>query len=317
MTQGDETMKTQCIGLVGGIQKFSTEDGPGIRTTVFLKGCPLNCKWCHNPELISPRRQLMRSDKKCIGCGACLSICPQKALSITSTGFHINREQCDNCLRCTEVCYAEAMNPVGKEMTVEEVMALVRQDKGYYQKTGGGLTISGGEMLQQHVFASALSDAAAEEGIGVVLDTSGHGKFDAFYSLAKRCSHILYDMKCIDDEIHCAVTGVSNLLLLENLRKLAADPEINPKIIMRMPLIHGINDTEPVIDETCRFYQANGLKTVTLLPYHELGIAKGRNIGRIVELFSAPPTKRLDEIREQFKSIGMDVTVLGQDSPAD
>ena len=310
-------MQKELKGLVGGIQKFSTEDGPGIRTTVFLKGCPLNCKWCHNPELINPQKQLMRSDKKCIGCGECIKVCPVGALSVDEGRFIIDRDRCTGCLKCTEVCYSEAMNPVGKDMTVQEVMALVRQDKGYYQKTGGGMTISGGELLMQHEFASALIDAASDEGIGTVLDTSGFGDGDVLLELARRSTNILYDMKFITDEGHRQATGVSNSLILDNLRRLAADRDINPKLIMRMPLIQGLNDTAEVIDATCEFYRQNRIKNVTLLPYHELGVSKSRNIGRVVELFCPPTPERLLEIRRQFEEIGMNVSVLGEDSPKD
>ena len=302
----------ELIGCVGGIQKYSTSDGPGIRTTVFLKGCPLKCRWCHNPELIHPEKQLLFTQQKCIGCGNCVKACPTGALHHCGDHIDIDKALCRNCYECVEHCYSEALRLAGKDMTVSEVMKLVRQDMGFYKRTGGGMTISGGELLTQAKFAEALLDAAIADGIGVALDTCGFGSSDTLLRMARKSSYILYDMKAIVDEVHIYATGVSNELILKNLIRLADDPDINPKILMRMPLIKGINDTDEIIGKTAEFYERHGLTKGTIFPYHELGISKYKSLGTGYESFSPPDTERLHEIQEIFSRHGMHADILGE-----
>ncbi len=302
--------------LVGSIQKFSVEDGPGIRTTIFLKGCPLNCRWCHNPELIDPHQQLIQSPNNCIGCGHCMEVCPSGAVfAEQQKGIMIDRDRCSVCLKCADECYAGALRPVAKLMTVEEILDTAQQDKGFYDHTGGGITISGGEILMHAVFVNRLIEEAGRREINVCLDTSGYGDDKALKKLAqkKNVTDILYDMKCIDDETHRKYTGVSNEKILDNLRMLASDENTADKITMRMPLIRNVNDTEDIIVKTGEFYKEIGIRRVNLLPYHNLGISKKRNVGGVQEEFLPPTDERLTEMENYFRDkAGLDVGILGR-----
>jgi len=294
-------------GLVGGLQKFSTDDGPGIRTTLFLKGCPLSCRWCHNPELIGPEPQLIVGPTNCVGCQSCLSQCKMGAITLSPGNLEVDWTRCTQCLECVKVCFANGLNAAGKWMTVAEVMEIARQDKDFYGHTGGGVTISGGELLCQPDFVEAIIKACGKEDINVILDTSGYGDFQILSDLASspNCTHVLYDIKAIQDDLHQSLTGVGNQQILSNLKKMASNVDLLPKLVIRMPLLANINDGEELICATCDFLMANNLHQVTLLPYHRLGVSKSQHVGKAQEVFQPTSKARLEEIRQYFEANGI------------
>ena len=306
-------MSKSITALIGNIQKFSTQDGPGIRSTVFLKGCPLRCVWCHNPEMIRPENQMMISPSRCIKCGECAAVCPERGITISEDGVAIDFTACKACGECAKVCYTKAITYVAEEMTVEEVMSVVLQDKEFYQDSGGGVTISGGEPLAHVVFARALIDACREEGVDVCIDTCGYGDTKQLMDLAlsPNVTHVLYDLKHMDSAAHEKLTGVSNERILGNLRTLAADPRTHDKIWVRMPLVKDLNDGEETIQAAAALLEELAVKKVSLLGYHEMGVSKARHAGLEFDSFEAPSHERLVEIKEQMRSAGIDAEISG------
>lgn len=303
--------KKECF--VGGIQRFSTEDGPGIRTTVFLKGCPLKCAWCHNPELISPEYAVLYKKKKCIGCGSCMEACPKKALSMGTDGISADMELCDGCLICVEECPAEALYTKSNSFSVEEIMEEIEKDRGFYENSGGGVTLSGGEILSHASFAAEIAQECRKAGISVAADTSGFGRYEDIHRLAELSDVILYDLKQMDKEKHIYFTGVSPERIWDNLLRLSADEKIREKIIIRVPFIHGVNDDEQNVQALCSFMRRCSLKKINFLPYHSMGISKGREAGIIQEKFGTPSDEILESVREYFLENGMEVSVMGHE----
>lgn len=299
--------------LIGGIQRFSTEDGPGIRTTVFFKGCTLRCKWCHNPELIDFDFTLIYTGNQCIACGECSSICPEKAISMDGEGIRINRTLCKKCGKCADNCCTAALRLVGMSKTDEELLSLLIKDRGFYAETGGGITFSGGEVTGQAAYAQRLLEKCREVYLDVAIDTCGCCEYEQLRNLCQGAKTILYDIKCMDEARHRELTGVNNNLILENLEKLSRQPDIHDKIIIRLPLIHGLNDGEADIKTICSLLHDLDLKKVDGLPYHSLGVAKGRNIGEPMTEFETPPDQYLDQIVAWFHAENIDIRIMGRD----
>ena len=311
--EGETSMAENEKALLGGIQKFSTEDGPGIRTTVFFKGCPINCKWCHNPDLISYKPQLLHSPSKCIGCGACIKACPNGAVSSGENGIQIDRNLCKSCGVCVETCYTDALKLSGESKSVDDIMTEVLTDKSFYDRTGGGVTLSGGEVTSHADFAGKVVEACQKKKIGVAIDTCGYSAYEDLEKLVRGSQWVLYDIKCIDSDKHKELTGVPNELILENLRKLAADADLKSKIIIRMPLVHPVNDSMEYMKRTCDFLNELGLKTVNGIPYHSMGLSKTRSLGLDPVEFETPSDEYMDEIRALFTKEGLNFTIMGRD----
>ncbi len=297
--------------LMGGIQRFSIGDGSGIRTTVFFKGCPLACQWCHNPELIRKENQLMYTASRCIACGACIQACPQEAISWQKGVFHYDENKCKHCFSCVKQCSTGALRQAAALMTEEEIMDILTRDRGYYEKTGGGVTFSGGECTTHYEFLIHLMDLCRTEQLNLALDTSGYCPWDKLAILAGKADWILYDMKCMDDTRHRELTGVSNQRILSNLKKLAKEVETREKLIIRMPLVSGINDTPVWMEQAGNFFCQCGISKVHLLPYHRLGISKNQSLFQTYHTFEAPSQDYLEEIAAGFRRKGMEVTILG------
>lgn len=296
---------------IGGLQRFSTEDGPGIRTTIFFKGCPLACAWCHNPELLSSLFYLHYQKNKCILCGHCIECCPVQAIAAGDHEIVIDRETCTACRKCIEICCSGALYTKSNEYSLEDLIVEIEKDKEFFDHSGGGITLSGGEVLANSAYAITVAKAVKKRNIAVALETSGFGKYEELHALAEICDDILFDIKHMNSELHKKYTGVSTKLILRNLEKLAADPDIRNKIMIRVPFIHHVNDSEENVAQLCDFMVANGLKKVSILPYHNMGIAKGKEIGLVQQEFETPPDEVLIKTKEKFLEQGLQVEVLG------
>lgn len=280
-------------GTIFNIQRFSLYDGPGVRTVVFLKGCPLRCIWCHNPESYLARPQVMYNQDRCIGCGECVAACPQNCHSLTEGLHGLDRTNCIDCCACAENCCTLALTRVGQRETSDQVLETVLQDKKNYDATGGGLTLSGGEPLAQAAFSAELLKKAKENGIHTCLETSGFGSWENLQKLAEYTDLVLFDYKATGDETHKKLCGVPQTPILKNLARLN---EMGKQVILRCPLIPELNGDETHlrgIAETANRHAC--ILEVQLEPYHRLGIGKSQQLGQKPSFEAQPPEKEWTE----------------------
>ena len=256
-------------GTVFNIQKFSVNDGPGIRTVVFLKGCPLHCRWCANPESQMSQVQILWDEKKCVHCHHCIQTCDrQHAVSLINDHITVNPLLCDGCMKCVKECPGHALKPEGEIMTVKQVMDKVMQDEVFYEESGGGLTLSGGEMLMQPEFSIELLKAAKEKHLHTACETTGYADPQTFKAVIENLDYMLFDMKHWDSGKHQEYTGVPNDLILQNMSSaISAGKEVLPRI----PVIPGFNDSPEDAEKLAEALKKAGADKCQLLPFHQFG----------------------------------------------
>ena len=286
------------------IKRFAVHDGDGIRTTVFFKGCPLKCVWCHNPEGICPKPQLAFWENKCTICGECVNVCPKGAHTIENGIHKLDRSKCENCGECEKACLSSALNLYGKEMTTDELMPLLLVDKDFYDTSGGGVTLSGGECLMHSDFCCDLLKKLKESGIHTAVDTCGFVTKEAIDKVMPYTDVFLYDLKAFDEEVHIQCTGFSNKIILENLRYIDS---CGKKTEIRIPYVPGFNSDQ--MDKLAEFIKE--LKNVTairLLPYHNYAGSKYKALdmeNTLPEIF--PTDEEMKKQKEILKKTGKKV----------
>lgn len=286
-------------GVVFNIQRFSLFDGPGVRTVVFLKGCPLRCKWCHNPEGLKSKPQVMFNPSRCIACGACAEAC-ENGQHVMKDGMHIfARDNCIDCTKCAQECYSDALSVAGKLMTADEVIAQVERDMPVYKESGGGVTLSGGEPLFQADFAIEVLKKAKQIGITTCIETSGYGDSQKLDEIAKYTDRFLFDYKATGDEIHKELCGVSQEKILQNLGIINS---LGIDVVLRCPIIPELNENEEHINGIAQIAkQHDCIVEVQLEPYHRLGIPKAQQLGIMSEYEGKAPDK--DKMNEYCEKI--------------
>ncbi|MBK7096270.1 MAG: glycyl-radical enzyme activating protein [Saprospiraceae bacterium] len=298
--------------LIFNINKYAINDGPGIRMTIFLKGCPLNCAWCHNPESQNSGIQKLYTKLKCIGCMECVKACPNDACELTIDGIKTDPSRCQLCGICAEVCPTKATEMAGKEYSTDELLKIIEKERHFFDQSGGGITISGGEPLIYHDFMNDLFDKCGELKIHRAIDTSGFVKTDFLLTIAEKTELFLYDIKLMDSVNHKNWTGVGNELILSNLRVLS---EKGANIEIRIPLIKGVNDDYENISKTAEFIHSlpGEKKKISILPYHKIAIKKYEKLGLDYEEhgMSEPSVEEQKHILGIFYKYGLEAKIGG------
>ena len=298
-------------GIVFEIERFAINDGPGIRSIVFLKGCPLRCKWCANPESQKPGAQLMYWVTRCMGCRRCIGACPNHALGWTGERIAVDREKCTVCGSCTDACNSEALTSIGRRMTVEDVMQVVSRDESFYARSGGGITFSGGEVFGQPAFLAALAAACKQRGYHTCVETSGYAPWESIAQAMEHIDLFLYDFKCMDAVVHKANIGMDNERIQENYKKLV---ELGKEIVARVPVIPGVNNSDGNFRALGEFLrQYNPGCRIDLLPYHRLGVTKydRLDMGYTLAELEPPPKAEMEAYRRGLEEMGFYVTIGG------
>jgi len=296
-------------GVLFNIQRYSLHDGPGIRTIPFFKGCPLSCKWCSNPESQRPTPELIFKKSDCIRCGKCIEACKQQALSV-SNAFFIDRERCIQCGKCTQVCPTQALEMKGKRMTVADVMRELQKEENLYRRSGGGITLSGGEPLAQPAFARELLKACKENGWHTAMETTGFTTPEVIADVFPYVDLALTDIKAINPAIHLANTGIENSQILENLLRIS----FLTKTIVRIPVIPGVNDNPEEIHNIAEFARLmSNVDTLHLLPYHSFGENKYGLLGRIYPMGEADSIaeSKMELLKREVESSGFHCHIGG------
>ena len=302
---------SQIRGLIFNVMRYSIHDGPGLRTSIFFKGCPLSCTWCHNPEGISSAVQRVDRQHLCIGCGQCVDHCSQNALTLTSNGVVADEKRCTQCLTCAQTCPAEAMEFIGKSMTVSEVLEEIQKDIPFYDESGGGVTFSGGEPLNQPHFLLEMLNACGELDLHRTVDTSGYADSKLLLKIAEQTDLFLYDLKHMDPVKHRLYTGVSNEKILNNLELLARH---GAQITIRIPIVPGINDDDENIERVRTFLgRLPGIRHVHILPYHSVAQGKYRSLRTDFPLtdVESPTPMQMEAIAERLKRNDLQVALGG------
>lgn len=305
-----ENKKSPDSGVIFNIQKMSLHDGPGIRTTVFLKGCPLHCQWCSNPESQTISPQLMVYSIRCIGCKKCIEACEENALIFHEHKIeYVDRNKCLYCFKCAEVCPSQALEITGRVAEVSEVISEVLKDRIFYANSGGGVTFSGGEPLFQPIFLYKLLRAAKKEGLHTAVETCGFSDWIHIKNILGFTDIVLYDLKLVDSDMHYHWTGRDNKKILSNLRKIASIDK--KKLWIRIPIIPGINDMKSAVFEFKKIIDEILPEKVSLLPYHEYGVNKYDKLGIKYNIIEIKTLKKNDIkwIEKEIKNVGVNVTI--------